>query len=294
MTPTRLALPATVTLRATYVARESVSLPAFLGGTLHGALGHALHAIDPRLDSLIQGGTPPPEAPGFVRASPPSPVVVVPPRLAEPRTLLAGEPLELGLVLIGPAVVDVGVVLAALQGVGERGLGRGRGRLQLVEVRDDVGQRVWAGGRVRSAPGLDRAAVLSSGGAVTMRPRTPLQILRGGRVVSEPTPADLVGAAARRCVALAWTFGAGLELSVRDLESAARDQLDGRGEWTRLEATRWSSRQQQRHPVGGVMGAIRITGDLEPFMPFLGACVRVGLGKGTALGLGLFDLTVGL
>ena len=54
--------------------------------------------------------------------------------------------------------------------------------------------------------------------------------------------------------------------------------------------SRYSSRQQQKMDLGGVLGSWRLSGDLSPFLPFLHIGQWLHVGKEAAFGLGLYRL----
>lgn len=286
--------PPSVTLRARYHARESVSLPAFLGGTMHGALGHAIEAVGGSADGILGRRTAPDDAPAFVRASPPSACVMIPPPPGRARTLHAGEALELAVLLVAPDAPRIGVVLAALEKLGTRGLGRGRGRLALDRVVDGSGRLVWKGGQVVEAPAPDVGVRASGVGPWTVRAHTPLHLVRAGGLVACPTAADLVLAAARRLVGLAWTYGEPVEAELQELKRETSADLAGgvAGDWSQVRGERWSERQRRRHPVEGVMGVLAMPPRIERYLPLITRALRFGVGKGTALGLGQLELIV--
>ncbi|MFN3595527.1 MAG: CRISPR system precrRNA processing endoribonuclease RAMP protein Cas6, partial [Thiobacillaceae bacterium] len=55
--------------------------------------------------------------------------------------------------------------------------------------------------------------------------------------------------------------------------------------------TRYSSRQQKKMDLGGVVGEWRLVGDLSPFAPFLHLGQWLHVGKEATFGLGGYRLT---
>lgn len=61
----------------------------------------------------------------------------------------------------------------------------------------------------------------------------------------------------------------------------------------RYDWERYSSRQEQRIDMGGFVGEITFEGDLRPFMPLIKAGEVLHVGKGTAFGLGRYEVYEG-
>jgi hypothetical protein len=173
-------------LHAEFRAELDGDLPDFKGSTLRGALGHALKEVSclepaagrpcatcPRPDRCAAGALFD-EPSGPRRAEDhdrPSPYILTPP--ADPRaTFRAGDRLALTLTLVGRARVWHPWVIAALAGLGWRGLG--------------VARRPWS----LAALGVESpVAVVSPVGVATLGVGDPLPELTGGDLVaSQPFP----------------------------------------------------------------------------------------------------------
>jgi hypothetical protein len=123
--------------------------------------------------------------------------------------------------------------------------------------------------------------------------RTPLAI-RSGQHTKTQLRTMPVNIAARLAKLLAWQ-GATLEYDRRTLA-----QITRRLEWDQREM-RWLSwmRHSSTTPaggmsIGGFVGALRVTGDLQPVWPLLRAGAITHAGGETALGLGRYDLLAGV
>lgn len=299
-------LPPVIALDIRFEALEKVRLSGWLGSVLHGALGSALrevacsdgcagrHDREPERCAwarLLEAPARPAGVSERVAAMAPRRLWLRPPPPDDALALEPGDELRFGLGLVGSAERDLGALLTALERMAVTGIGRQRGRMRLVRV-GSGGRVVWEGGQVRGRPVPAEPPGIPSGPLV-LRTRTPLRIVRDGRIEA-PRFADVVGAAARRLVALAAFYGRG-EPDVRagELQAAAschRARIEA--VWEPFRADRYSARQRRRHPMEGHVGAMWID-DPGPFRPLLAAAVPYGIGKGTSFGFGVFALLGG-
>lgn len=151
-----------------------------------------------------------------------------------------------------------------------------------------------------TAPGSEMPA--SGEQSLRVRCQTPLRIKHRGSILR---PGDLTADALasnlfRRLQGLALCYGPGDAVS----ESVVRRRKDAfhdlAGETTVdasnvrwVSDTRYNHSQQQRHPIGGLAGSIRLTArpDVrEAWAVWLQLAERVHLGKKTSMGLGRIDI----
>lgn len=97
----------------------------------------------------------------------------------------------------------------------------------------------------------------------------------------------LLARARDRVSTLRSLYGAGpLEIDFRGLAERARAVKTLGGELRRVDAQRRSSRNGQRHGIGGLVGFAVYEGDLVEFLPFLEAAHWTGVGRHCAWGNG--------
>ncbi len=301
-----LVAPPVLSLVVRLAATERVQLPSWLGSMLHGAIGralrrvacseqcHARHAAQRdrcAYARLFESPSPPRAASERVAAMAPHRMWLVPPAPAEPRDLEAGRTLDFEIRLVRSGEADLGWLLAALERMATKGLGRRRGRMRLDGVSSE-GKPIWQAGQARGRPASIVTPVLPSG-PIVLRTVTPLRIVRDGSV-QPPRFEDLVAAAARRIVAIAAFFGSGEPaLNIAELRAAAaahRARIDA--VWSPYRMVRYSSSQSRRHPMEGHTGEMTID-DAGPFADLLSAAAPLSIGKSTAFGFGAYELRSG-
>jgi hypothetical protein len=298
--------------RLRFEVERPLRLPEYAGSALRGVFGHALKRLacvtrerDCKACALYRScrypavfETPPPADARRVYSEIPHPFVVEPPPWGA-RDFAAGAPLDLHLVLIGPALAQLPLVLMAWQRALEIGLGpaEGTARLRCVHaegdadpVLDDPRGRLREHAAQVALPAADAAPA-----EVTLDFVTPLRLKRDGHAlgIGSLAPADLLMALVRRSAELCelqlgrptgWDFAA--------LKRAAA-AVSGAKQLAWRDWTRWSNRQQQHMKFSGAVGQWHLTGDLRPFWPLLhlGQWLHVG-GKAT-FGLGHYRLLPG-
>lgn len=296
-------------------ALEPIRLPPYSGSAWRGLLGHGLRrsACVTRAPTcegclLIQGcvypqmfETPPPpglDLPGF--SAVPHPFVLnIDPR--SPRQHAPGEPLELGVTLLGSAIAQVPYLIHALGVAGQRGIGAGQGtfRLEILEREAAPGGGDWEPvydveeGVYHQRP-AEPLLVPEPPEQVRLRLLTPLRIKRGGHFVGvrDFTLSELLRHLYNRLQRLALLYGGRPAAFAWNREADPAPGLALQESALRWhDWTRYSSRQDTLMQMGGLLGELRITGPALPEVwPALWAGQWTHVGKGTAFGLGDYRL----
>jgi hypothetical protein len=306
-------------------------LPAFHGATLRGGFGYAFKRavcvarnhdcgqclLKTQCAYAVMFETSPPPGSQQLRtlSDVPRPFVLEPPSGAR-RDYAAGEPLEVGLVLVGRALDYLPYFVFTFQQLGETGLGRERVPFELSRVA--VGSSQSAGGSGQEADGSSGATLYEASAGVlrdppapitgpdlcnpkseipnlqseiTLRFVTPTHLKIAGKPSRDLAFRDFMAALLRRLSSLCYFHcGVELELPFRDLLAQAErvETADSRLEW--VEQHRFSTRQHQLVHADGAVGEITYTGELSPFLPFLLAGEIVHVGKGCVFGRGKYRL----
>lgn len=305
-----------ISLSLHFEALETLDLPPFAGSTLRGALGGALKASSCvrasegcdracGLPGTCSYGflmeTPVPQgAPARIRRSAYAPH----PMLIEPfdgGMVFPKDTLTAKLHLFGPARRHLRPLLAGFSQLGHLGMGRGRGKLALFDVRDlTSGGSLMRGGALEVSGITAHTVGLEAWAQAPTKLRvhfeTPVQLMRQGKMVERLDFSELIYQCASRLEVMAHCHGSFPEdaRQPRDWSTLARQahiELYDQ-DLMAVEFERWSSRQQRKHPLRGLSGHLDLSGDLQPFMPLLKAASMLAIGKGTSFGLGQIRLEV--
>lgn len=316
MTTARLPLPKLPFghYRLRFRAHEPVRLPTFPGSAWRGTFGHALKRLtcvtrEPDCAACLLYRscvypylfeTPPDPAIGKLTRYPAAPhPFVLRPGSDRRTSLTPGESLRLDVILFGRSNQLLPYVIHALDRAGQRGVGAGKGQLQLFKVTQQEadgeermlltpGQplQTWSAAERPPPPCPER---------VTLRLLTPLRLKREEHYVTPATfrfEALFANLLRRTSLLTAFHTDTPLETDFAGLTQTARtvEPIDVKLHWK--EWTRYSSRQETAMQMGGLLGEITLNGaDLEPFWPYLWLGQWTHAGKGTSMGLGGYRIS---
>lgn len=307
--------------RFTAVLESPLDLPACAGPLLRSVFGAALRhgvcvtgAADCKPCALLHRCV----YPALMKTPPrptqfdqrftevPNPYVIEPPPFGA-RPLAAGDLLVWHQVLIGAETLGrLPLLVQTWQRALHGGLGqrRARGRLVAVEHVDAAGvaTTIWQGGQVGQGavqphnPRWRWPAPPPRVERIQLQLRTPLRLQQQGQPLRPAalSPRALVSHLLRRC-----NLMLDLHLGVRPapfdapaLVALASRLADDRSALRWCEQSRWSSRQRQQMPLGGVVGMWALHGELAPLMPWLLLGEWLHLGKAATMGLGAYRVEV--
>lgn len=296
--------------RLEFEAETPLHLPDYAGSTLRGAFGGALRASScmtkqPTCDACpllstcpyaIIFETRPPQGGHALQkfSQVPHPYVIEPPEWGQ-RDYAPGEVLTFHLVLAGRALDQLALVLWAFVKAFRRGVGKGDGKARLARVvhLGDAETTILDGPDGQIAE-HDVSLALSPAFAerVTLSFETPLRLQANGRraTAEEFTPRRLLMALVRRIALIHEFHGPGpLPVDFTDLARRAETIRDEKAlRWR--DWTRYSSRQDRKMTLGGVIGTWTLHGDLAPFLPFLHLGQWLHVGKEATFGMGGYKL----
>jgi hypothetical protein len=305
-----------VRLRVTIRAAEPLDLPAYKGSTLRGALGVSLKRLccaarrrscescSLRFSCLYVYLFETPlsaegqDAERYRNA--PHPFVLQVKRDA-PLRLGPGDEWSFQMTVVGRAIEWLPFVAAALRKMGELGVGKGRGRFDLVRIAalngTGVAVEILYNGESFSFPSFQLDANGSVPARWSRRDRfrvrflTPLRLVFRGELVRAPEFHILAGHLARRLELLERFHCRGESgLDTKAVIEAAREVelLENSTRWYDWE--RYSHRQGRKMRLGGLVGEAVYRGDPSRFEPLLTLGNWVNVGKNTSFGLGRYEV----
>ncbi len=299
-------------------ALSDLHLPAYKGSTLRGGFGHALKQVTCALKRqecsqcllrdrcvyLYLFETPPPADTQMMRLYPaaPHPFVIEPP-LNDARVVPQGETLEFGLVLVGRALDHLAYFVYAFIALGEKGLGRDRGKFaleQIIAESADGPVTIYQGARrlLSHTPAFPTREVmqgrcdeLAEIDGLSLNFLTPTRIRSDERLVEQPEFHHLIRALLRRISMLSYFHcKKKLDLNFRGILEAAQAIKRVSSELRWFDWDRYSNRQRQRMSLGGFIGSVSYSGNFGELLPFMVWGEVLHVGKAASFGLGRFRM----
>ena len=303
--------------RVILTAREPIFMPRYSGSTLRGGFGHAFRKLvctmrntechDCTLNAVCPYAyifeTAPAEDATQLRgySSVPRPFVIDP--LETQGNYRPGKSLEFLLTLMGRAIDYLPYFLVSFRELGNMGIGRGRGRFQLTEVVAESGahkgQSVysWENEMVTnldstlSFQDIHQESSEWPAGQIILRFLTPARITYEGQLTDEFPFHVLIQRLMGRISALSYFHcGESLQMDFKEFITQATQIETAHSDLRWHDWTRYSQRQDSRMKLGGLLGNVTYTGELEPFLPFIALGQYVHVGKNATFGLGKYQI----
>lgn len=289
--------------------QDTLHLNFYSGSMLRGVFGHALRhlACMTKMTNCKECPlyrtcpypdifeTPPPENHSLQDFSQiPAPYVIEPPPMGK-KTYRVGETLTFSMVLIGRAIQQLPLIIFAWQRAFTRGVGKYESRAKLLNVifepNHSAQQIVF--------DALENSVILEhsplsfkqsdSPNSLMLNVLTPLRIQHKGRVLSSDLQGrDFVMSLVRRYYLLQEFHGENYQSPnfSKLAEKAHAVKCENNLKWCSWD--RYSNRQQQKMTMGGVLGEITLSGELEPFLSLLHLGQWFHTGNKTSFGMGLY------
>jgi CRISPR-associated endoribonuclease Cas6 len=285
---------------------KPIELPQYIGSMLRGAWGHALRAAAcvtgkpactdcPVRANCAYGQTFEPILPakssahGSLQKSAAA-YVFNPPSLGA-RGYAVGAEIEFSITLLGPAIMHRAAIEAALKNAVDKLHAPGvttqslRAKKITVAPVDDV----WVKDPIKKLLESN-----SNSANCTLHFYFPLRIQKNGSIIrraEQLSARDVTVASIKRVAQIRETLlgHSCQDIAFKDL-ALRSESLSITTNMYWQELSRFSNRQGQSIPLGGLLGDIHLSGDLDPFLPFLRATQSLHIGKETSFGLGAYSL----
>ncbi len=223
----------------------------------------------------------------------PTPFVIEPPE-TDRKTFNPEDNFTFNLILIGKAIDYFPYFLLTFDHLGKIGIGKGRGKYKILKVESN-GITVYEDEIfIKTEPSV---IDLSKGyensiSTVTLKIVTPLRIKFERRLVDDLEFHVLIRNLLRRLTLLGYFHcNESPDFNAKQLIELAQNvrKTDSSLKW--LDWERYSTRQQERMKLGGVVGKVKYEGDIGPFLPYLKAGEILHAGKNTTFGLGRYEIS---
>jgi len=292
--------------------REGI-LPRFKGSTFRGVFGVALKQVvcalktrectdcplNTRCLYALVFETPVARAvPADSRMNaPPHPFVIEPPA-TEKESFQAGDAFACDLLLFGDANAQLPYFVYAFDRIGRLGIGRRidgkRGGFELEKVMCGVhvvykkaDEKIRANGFFDKLPRPEKTAPANADLRLKVALKTPLRLKYKNRIKADLPFHVLARAMLRRVSSLFACYAGGEpDLDYKGMLQRAEGikTVSNHLKWHAWE--RFSNRQKQRMPMGGLIGSVTYEGRLGEFLQVMDICAKVHVGKNTTFGLG--------
>lgn len=299
-------------------ALEEINLPYFKGSTFRGVFGNTFKKIVCVLKSKVCDDcilkqncvyayifeTPPPaESTAIFNMNKykniPHPFIIEPP-LDSKKYFQEGEELEFSVILIGKAASYLPYFIYTFSECGKQGIGKGRGRYTLKDVLTNDRKIVYTEKESKIIAPEKQVIEISedfdetwnSEEEITLNILTPIRLKNRNDLVRNLEFYILIKALMLRMNLLNFFHCEGVEArwnhkKLLDLSRTVRI-VEDKTRWYDWE--RYSSRQQTRIRLGGIVGTIKYGGNMKPFKELLKAGEILHIGKNTTFGLGKYKI----
>ncbi|MDI6793139.1 MAG: CRISPR system precrRNA processing endoribonuclease RAMP protein Cas6 [bacterium] len=301
----------------TLVPGKTLFLPEYKGSTFRGGFGYAFKRVvcanrkSECRECLLKEKciyayvfeTPPPKDAEIMRKYPaaPHPFIIEPP-LDTKKEFREEDELTFGLVLIGRAIDYLPYFIFTFEELGRIGLGKGKGKYSLKEVRDEQGKVIYSGEEKFLREGFriinpaDFESASSSPSTLNSSPLTlhfitPARIKYQERLTKDLEFHIFMRALLRRVYLLSYFHcDENWKPDFSALIQASKKIMIEKENLMWYDWERYSSRQDTRMKLGGFVGDITYSGDLKEFLPFLLLGSYIHVGKGATFGLGKYEI----
>ncbi|MGD9732060.1 MAG: CRISPR system precrRNA processing endoribonuclease RAMP protein Cas6 [Desulfamplus sp.] len=297
---------------------DDAVLPYYKGSTFRGVLGHALKRVVCALKrqecptcllrenctyAMIFETADAVAVPDGSRvSSAPSPLVLEPP-VSTRHEFKKGETLDCTLLLFGEINRNLPYFIYAFEQMGQIGIGRNikgrRSRFVLESVTsDDLSSTFYSRNSqtITMPEQVEHLTLISDRvadqspiyiGKIAMQIHTPLRIISRQVPIARLPFTLLLRNIIRRTTSLLNVYGEGEpDMDYAGLVAQSEQISISNNSLHWFDWKRYSSTQDKKMFMGGLVGKVEYQGDFTPFLPFMKMAETVHIGKNTAFGLG--------
>lgn len=311
-----------LTLRVRYECLENGEMPAYLGSTIRGIMGHCIHQFyctneakkcflcEKRKECLYAqyfsstGG----------EAGAVNPYTIYVHGQGKERWE-RGDHCVFDITLFGKAAEHAGIYLDALMAMEQRGWGRGRLRFRLLQVTDPDSERiVYTAEKIWIHNLNPRACTIAPRNAAyaCLVFDTPLRIVSGGELFQKLSFDKLIQFLTRRISLLTTKYTENdpflhsgkrispfttkytdvcLEWDIDEMMRQAAAVKVVEESWREVHFSRYSMNQKgKKLELPSQTGWVLYEGDISPFVPILEIGRYLRIGKGATIGFGHYDI----
>lgn len=233
-------------------------------------------------------------------AAQPHPFVLEPPETHDIQ-FSSGDDFSFNVLLFGQSTESLPYFIHAVNLMGQEGMGRkigpNAGQFELTSVfrgKDELYNQKDK--KLLQPPPINLSlppACSTHFDRLKIKFLTPLRLKHENRLTSDLPFHLLIRAALRRISALIACFdGVEPALDYRGLVADAAQISVSESNLRWMDWRRYSFRQRQDMQMGGIIGEVIYSGDLQSFRPLLEFCQIVHIGKQTTFGLGRFNMEI--
>lgn len=298
-------------------AEEKIYLPRYKGSALRGGFGNVFKkTVCISRDRKCEGcmlrekcvysyifETPLPQ--GLTNSSKfklpylPHPFILEPPLTYKPY-YSPGEEISFNLILVCRCVDYLPYFVFVFEELGKNGIGRGRGKYELMGVDDEEGKRIYESGKLSGKYTAKSFQDIIDESDLRARENyqkisisfvTPTRVILKGRLTTELEFKPFITNLLRRISWLSqFHCDEELEFDYKYLISRAETIKTTERDFKWYDWERYSSKQDIRMKLGGFVGNVTFEGDLKEFIPFVKLGEYIHIGKNTSFGLGKYKI----
>lgn len=302
---------------------DKIILPKYKGSALRGGFGYVFKKVacmsrgkecnkcilKTRCAYSYVFETPPPTDSKILRKYPnvPHPFVIEPP-FEEKEIYDMGEIIKFNLILIGKAIEYIPYFVYTFDELGNVGLGKERGKYVIEKLENIIVDNYGDLKEYKIYDG-DNKILLDKNykfnysyfeeklkgsfpvKMVDLKFLSPIRIKYEGNITSRLEFHILLRNMLRRLSALSYFHcNEQLDIDYREIIDKAKSIKTEKQDIEWYDWKRYSTRQESEMSLGGFIGNVTFSGDLEEFLPFIVLCSHVHVGKACTFGLGKYEV----